>query len=195
MDEYKYIQNLFKKYEHKHHPIQKDYILFTNGEILREFIGEIPKTQVQNKNKYHQINENLSIPIFYRLLKQTTTIRQRKISVSIYNTVAFNGLSKAIHIIMAETFLNHNHKKTGLVVDHINNYSLDNRLQNLQIITSCLNKRKDSPNHKNDYKKNRLEFTRKYSKATLETKKYFHRVKSKLNARRTREKTQLKLEL
>lgn len=47
-----------------------------------------------------------------------------------------------VHVLVAKSFLNHN-KQRGIVVDHINNDSFDNRLENLQIITQRENINKD----------------------------------------------------
>jgi len=43
--------------------------------------------------------------------------------------------TRKIHQLVAEAFLNHTPCGLKLVVDHINNNTLDNRLENLQIIT------------------------------------------------------------
>ena len=55
-----------------------------------------------------------------------------------------NGIIKhyCVHVLMAQSFLNYDVKK-GFVVDHINNISKDNRLENLQIITHRKNSSKD----------------------------------------------------
>lgn len=42
---------------------------------------------------------------------------------------------KYIHTLVAESFLNHKANGYNLVIDHINNDSFDNRIENLQIIT------------------------------------------------------------
>ena len=49
-----------------------------------------------------------------------------------------NGIKKTkrIHQLVAESFLNHNCNMHTLIVDHINENKLDNRLENLQIITT-----------------------------------------------------------
>ncbi len=52
-------------------------------------------------------------------------------------TLCKNGLTKDkyIHILVAEEFLNHKGGNKSIVVDHINNDRLDNKLKNLQVIT------------------------------------------------------------
>lgn len=57
-----------------------------------------------------------------------------------------NGIlkSRSIHTVVAEEFLNHRFSKdVDLVVDHINNNSMDSRLVNLQLITYRDNLSKD----------------------------------------------------
>jgi len=50
----------------------------------------------------------------------------------------------SIHQLIAKSFLNHNYSKNiGLVVDHIDNNRLNNKLNNLQIITHRKNSSKD----------------------------------------------------
>lgn len=49
-----------------------------------------------------------------------------------------------IHVLLAMTFLGHIPDGHTLVVDHINNIQLDNRIENLQIITHRENTSKDT---------------------------------------------------
>lgn len=51
--------------------------------------------------------------------------------------------TKRIHSLMAMTFLNHTYGNRKIVVDHIDNNPLNNRLENLQIITMKENSVKD----------------------------------------------------
>jgi hypothetical protein len=65
------------------------------------------------------------------------------------------GKTTTIHQIMAIAFLNHKPCKFERVVDHIDNNKLNNRLDNLQIISNRYNSYKDknsSSGHFNIYK-------------------------------------------
>lgn len=56
-----------------------------------------------------------------------------------------NGIVQVlkVHQLMAINFLNHKPGGYKIIVDHINNNSLDNRLENLQVITQRKNASKD----------------------------------------------------
>jgi hypothetical protein len=60
--------------------------------------------------------------------------------------------TKEVHQLVAETFLNHNPCGHKLVVDHINNNKLDNRVENLQIVTNRFNTCKTQGNYSSKYK-------------------------------------------
>ena len=65
----------------------------------------------------------------------------RYLRVGLCNGV--NQVTKRVHQLMAESFLDHRPSETKLVCDHINNDPLDNRLENLQLISNRENSCKD----------------------------------------------------
>lgn len=67
--------------------------------------------------------------------------------------LCYNGLQKTKHVhqLVAESFLNHKPCKKLKVVDHINANKLDNKVENLQIITNRLNCSKDKKKGSSKY--------------------------------------------
>lgn len=87
-----------------------------------------------------------------------------------YKTVELskNGFKKrfTVHQLMAITFLNHIPNGHEIVVDHINNNSLNNQLSNLQLIShkENINKDKDKSNGKYSSKYLNISFCNKRKK-------------------------------
>jgi len=57
-----------------------------------------------------------------------------------------------IHQLVAMAFLNHTPCGFKLVIDHINDNKLDNRLENLQVVTNRFNSHKTQGNYSSNYK-------------------------------------------
>jgi hypothetical protein len=62
------------------------------------------------------------------------------------------GITRTVHQLVAESFLNHTPNGMKLVVDHINDDKLDNRVENLQIVTTRFNAYKTQGKYSSKYK-------------------------------------------
>jgi len=71
------------------------------------------------------------------------------ITVSLSKNNSYRSYS--IHRLVSIAFLNHNPCGMDIVVDHIDNNPLNNRLENLQLITNRLNCSKDRKNYSSKY--------------------------------------------
>lgn len=63
-----------------------------------------------------------------------------------YLLININGKTKPVHQVVAECFLNHTPCGLKIVVDHIDNNKLNNRVDNLQLISHRENTSKDREN-------------------------------------------------
>ena len=87
--------------------------------------------------------------------KKPPIIRKLRLTMFGYQKVDLskNGSKKyyQVHQLIAMTFLNHKPCKHKMVVDHINEIRTDNRLENLQIVTSRFNVSKAMKNKSSKY--------------------------------------------
>ncbi len=109
---------------------------------LREFFKDIPnyngRYQVSNLGRVKSIKNGKE-----RILKANSNEkRDRK-----YNKVCLYKDGKMtnnrVHTLVAKTFIDSDYISKNLVVDHINNNQLDNRLINLQLLTRRQNDTKE----------------------------------------------------
>ena len=68
-----------------------------------------------------------------------------------YLIVNPNSKTKKVHKLVAEAFLNHKPDGYNVVVDHIDNDKLNNRLDNLQLISARENCSKDQKGYSSKY--------------------------------------------
>jgi hypothetical protein len=111
-------------------------------------------------------------------------ICKEKIIKNCINTSGYNyvGLSKnaktisrTVHQLVAEAFLNHKPCGMKLIIDHLNNCKLDNRVENLQIVTNRYNTSKDIKNKTSKYTGVSWEKRRKKWVVRIKVnKKYLH---------------------
>ena len=131
-------------------------------EIFKDVKGYEGLYQVSNLGRVKSLPKRNSPHI--NILTQNLSAK-KYMSVSLHKDK--KGKQKLIHTLIAESFLNHKPNGHKLVVDHINNNPLDNRLENIQIITNRENSSKD--------KINRTGFTGVYYEAA--NKNYRSRIK------------------
>ena len=87
-----------------------------------------------SKNGYRVVKE--------RVMKQSLSNNYLVVSLWSKN----KRVPRTVHSLIAETFLYHTCTNRKIVVDHIDNNPLNNRLDNLQVITNRKNSTKDRKN-------------------------------------------------
>ena len=117
-----------------------------NGMYLASNLGNIKS--IDRYKKY----QNIEIFIKGKLLKGRLSGRENKqyLQVVLYNDKKTKAYP--IHQLVAMAFLNHIPCGHKLVIDHINDNPLDNRVENLQIVTNRFNAYKTQGKGSSKYK-------------------------------------------
>lgn len=116
----------------------------SNKEIWKEIPGYEGYYVCSNMGRVKSLERTIEIKHYHRNIKS-------KILNPTINTVGYLVLNLCkdvqklhyVHQLVAMTFLNHKPNRFKLIVDHINNDRLDNRIDNLQLITNRENCSKD----------------------------------------------------
>lgn len=124
-----------------------DGVFYFMEEIFKDIPSYEGLYQVSNLGNVKSLN--------YNKTKKEKILKSNKNSLGYKNVgLSKNGKVKSItvHQLVAMAFLNHNPCGFKLVIDHRNDNKLDNRLENLQVVTTRHNSHKTQGRYSSKYK-------------------------------------------
>lgn len=124
-------------------------------EIWKDIPGYEGYYQVSDLGRIKSLDRDIKHNIGYGFRQLKGRILVQRLGVNKYYNVALskNGTvkSKNIHQLVAEGFLNHVPCRYELVIDHIDNDTLNNKLSNIRIVTTRENNSKSKKNSTSRY--------------------------------------------
>jgi hypothetical protein len=129
----------------------KDFLFM---EIWKDVKGYEGIYQVSNLGRVkslsrHRIFENYKQPMKEKILKSCKNGRGYLLVTLCKNK---SRKSKQVHSLVADAFIMEDYSQLGFVVDHIDDNPLNNRLDNLQVVTPRYNTRKTQKNYSSNHK-------------------------------------------
>lgn len=103
-------------------------------EIWKFVIGYEGKYEVSNLGRVKSLDRYVKHPEGGYAFRKGQILKPQK-DFGGYLHINLIGKCRLVHILVCESFLNHNQNDKNLVVNHINAIRSDNRLENLEIIT------------------------------------------------------------
>ena len=123
-------------------------------EIFKDVVGYEGLYQVSNLGNIKSLSRKIFNGKGYFSSKEAILESSKDRKGYLVNCLRKNNKGKIhkVHQLVAISFLNHVPCGMKLVIDHINDDKLDNRVENLQIVTNRFNARKTQDGYSSKYK-------------------------------------------
>jgi hypothetical protein len=124
-------------------------------EIFKAIPGYEGFYEVSNFGNVKSLPREILMKGKYPFICKEKHLKNRKNKNGYYAVVLYKNKTKKnidVHQLVAMAFLNHTPCGFDLVIDHVNDNPLDNRVENLQIVTSRYNCYKTQDKYSSKYK-------------------------------------------